>query len=207
MRGLYAITDTDLIGDELVESVELALQGGAAMIQYRDKSTDRARRLEEADALQHLCQRYGVPLIINDDIDLAARVNADGVHLGKGDGTVAKARERLGFDALIGVSCYNQFKLAKQAAKEGADYIAFGAFFPSKTKPDAIQATTSLIREARAKLDLPIVAIGGIDITNAASLIRQGVHMVAVIQGVFGQRDIRLAAQNFNKVFEQFAYE
>lgn len=207
MRGLYAITDDELIGDDLLYSVEQALQGGAQTIQYRDKSADKKRRLEEADALQLLCSRYGVPLIINDDIRLAAKIRADGVHLGKGDGSVVMARQLLGEDALIGVSCYNKFSLAKKAAKEGADYVAFGAFFPSKTKPEAVLATTSLLTQGRAKLDIPLVAIGGITVANAAVVIRAGASMVAVIDGVFGQRDIKTAAQNFRKVFENFAQE
>lgn len=158
-RGLYAITDAGLLPDErLTDAVAAAIRGGARLIQYRDKSHDSARRLAQATALNALCQDHDVPLIINDDVELAFAVGAAGVHLGQDDADIATARARLGPRALIGVSCYDRLDLALNAARAGADQVAFGAFFPSPTKPTEIRAPLDLLQQARAQLDLPIVA-------------------------------------------------
>lgn len=201
-RGLYAITDPMLIPDDrLTRMVEQALLGGARMIQYRDKSHDVARRLAQATALNELCQRYTIPLIINDDVELAAQVGAAGVHVGKDDLTFAIARARLGKNAIIGVSCYDRLELALEAARAGADYVAFGAFFPSPTKPTEIRAPIALLRKARAVLNLPIVAIGGITPNNAPLLLDVGADALAVVSSVFGQPDIQAAARRFATLF------
>lgn len=201
-RGLYAITDALLIPDDrLTIVVEQAILGGARMIQYRDKSHDTARRLAQATVLDELCQRHAVPLIINDDVELAAQIGAAGVHVGKDDPSFATARARLGGDAIIGVSCYDRLDLALEAARAGADYVAFGAFFPSPTKPTEIRASIALLRNARAALNLPIVAIGGITPDNAPLLLDAGADALAVVSGVFGQPDIQAAARRYTALF------
>jgi thiamine-phosphate pyrophosphorylase len=201
--GLYAVTDGRLIPTgELVTRVAQAIAGGAVMIQYREKHKAREVRQQEAAALQALCRERGIPLIINDDIELAARVGAAGVHLGREDASIAQARERLGPHALVGVSCYNRLERAREAAAAGAGYVAFGRFFPSATKPGAVQAETILLEQARAQLELPIVAIGGITPANAPELIAAGADLLAVIHGVFGQPDIEAAARRYAALFE-----
>lgn len=201
-RGLYAITDPHLLPDDrLLAAVEKAILGGARLIQYRDKSTDAARRSAQASALNTLCQGHRIPLIINDDIELAAHSGAAGVHLGKDDATLAEARVRLGTQAIIGVSCYDRLDLARAAARAGADYVAFGAVFPSPTKPTEIRAPIALLRQARAALDIPIVAIGGITPENAPLLLDRGADALAVISAVFDQPDIQTAARRFAGLF------
>lgn len=203
LHGLYAITDRKLAsGEGIAAQVECALQGGARLIQYRDKGEDRARRIDEARALLTLCRTYGIPLIINDDLELAQECGADGVHIGRGDADLALARRGLGPEAIIGVSCYDDLQRAARAQAGGANYLAFGRFFPSGTKPRAAQADLALLHQARAVLHLPLVAIGGITPENGAQLIRAGADMLAVIQGVFGQPDIRGACREFAKLFE-----
>jgi thiamine-phosphate pyrophosphorylase len=201
-RGLYALTDAVLLPDDrLIGAVERALLGGARLIQYRDKSHDAARRLTQAQALDELCQRYKVPLIINDDAELAAQVGAAGVHIGQDDPDLATARARLGPKAIIGVSCYDRLDLALAAERAGADYVAFGAFFPSPTKPHEIRPPIALLREARAALTVPIVAIGGITPDNAPLLLNAGADALAVVSAVFAQPDIQAAARRFAILF------
>ncbi|MGD8911768.1 MAG: thiamine phosphate synthase [Candidatus Thiodiazotropha sp.] len=203
LHGLYAITDAQLSPKQhLLQDVEQALLGGAAVIQYRDKTANSSQRLADATALQRLCRDHGALLIINDDIKLAEEVGADGVHLGAQDSAPSSARNRLGKDAIIGVSCYNQLDLAGKAAACGADYIAFGRFFPSRIKPDAVQARPELLTSAKARFNLPLVAIGGITPENGAPLIHAGADMLAVIHGVFGQTDIQAACRRLTKLFE-----
>jgi thiamine-phosphate pyrophosphorylase len=201
LTGLYAITDSSQ--KQLVEKVELSLKGGASIIQYRDKSSDQQKRLAQANKLLELCRRHSAYLIINDDVELACAVGADGAHLGQDDIDITSAREQLGDQAIIGISCYNRLDLAIAAQGAGADYVAFGRFFPSNSKPLAVQAEIELLQEAKKRIQLPIVAIGGITPENGAPLIAAGADMLAVIQGVFGQQDIRAAAEQFEKLFEQ----
>lgn len=201
-RGLYAITDNKLLSPEqLVEAVALAIQGGAQMIQYRNKGGDAGMRQWEASDLNNMCRALGIPLIINDDVELAAQVMAAGVHLGRDDADVAAARAKLGSRAIIGVSCYNDMAAAIAAEQAGADYVAFGSFFPSRVKPDAVKAEVALLKEAKQKLTVPVVAIGGITADNGRHLIDAGADMLAVITEVFGQADIRAAAEQFAKLF------
>lgn len=201
-HGLYAITDPLLIADDrLIMAVEQAILGGARLIQYRDKSTDAARRLAQARALNALCQRCHIPLIVNDDVELAFQVGAAGVHVGRDDPAFATARTRLGQNAIIGMSCYDRLDLALDAARAGADYVAFGAFFPSPTKPTEIRASIELLREARAVLNVPIVAIGGITPENGRLLLEAGADGLAVVSGVFGQPDIQAAARRYAALF------
>jgi len=197
-RGLYAITDGPR--PDLHAAVERALEGGATIVQYRDKTGDGERRRAESADLLALCRRFGVPLIINDDVELAAIIRADGVHLGEHDGDIDAARTRLGANAVIGVSCYDSLDRARQLAAAGADYLAFGAYFPSPTKPLARHARTDLLRDARA-LGLPLVAIGGITPDNAQPLIEAGADFVAAISGVFATADPRAAARRYANLF------
>ena len=203
LRGLYAITDSELLKGRLLPYVEAALKGGATLLQYRDKSSDDARRLREAEALRELCNRYGAALIINDDAELAARLGV-GLHLGQGDGSLSAARALLGRQAIIGGTCHAQLELAEAAAKEGVNYVAFGSFFNSTTKPGAPSADIALLTAAKAKVNLPIVAIGGVTLDNAPELIAHGASMVAVVHGLFGAdsaAEVERRARAFSALF------
>ena len=203
-RGLYAITDPTLTPPpRMPDEVRTALTGGAVMIQYRDKQSGPGERRVLAGALLRLCREARVPLIINDDLALAAELGADGVHLGRDDGDIEEARALLGPRVLIGVSCYNEFARAEAAARAGADYVAFGRFFPSRTKPEARQADVSLLQRARRELSIPVAAIGGIDATNGAELIAAGADLLAVVDGVFGRGDTRTAAAGIAALWER----
>lgn len=196
--GLYAITDGPR--EDLLTAAAAALEGGAVLLQYRDKTADAARRLREARALAGLCAEAGALFIVNDDVELALVCGARAVHLGADDGDIAAARRRLGTDAVIGVSCYDDLDRARRLAAAGADYLAFGAFYPSPTKPLARRADPGLLR-ASAALGLPRVAIGGIRPDNAAPLIEAGADYLAVISEVFGQADVSAAARRFAALF------
>ncbi|MEE9494025.1 MAG: thiamine phosphate synthase [Gammaproteobacteria bacterium] len=203
LSGLYAITDSRLqTPNELATQVKLAVQGGARMVQYRDKSDDQSKRQAQVTALLTICREFSVPLIINDDIQLARFCGADGVHLGRTDSDLQTARKQLGDTAIIGVSCYNEWARAEQAVALGADYIAFGRFFASSTKPDAALAETVLLSRARKQLSLPVVAIGGITANNGQQLVNAGADMLAVIAGLFEQPDIEQTAQRFSRLFQ-----
>ncbi len=185
--GLYAITQTEnKSADTVINEVEAAIKGGAVIVQYRDKHPQDAPFL--ARELVKVCHRHSVPLLINDDIELAALVNADGVHLGKEDGAVAQARKRLGNAAIIGVSCYDSVEQAIAAQSQGATYAAFGRFFPSNSKPLAAPAHIETLRQAKLKLTIPLVAIGGILPGNGAQLVAAGADLLAVIGGLFEHR-------------------
>jgi thiamine-phosphate pyrophosphorylase len=204
LRGLYVITeDRPPHTRPLLTGVESALRGGARIVQYRDKSDEAGRRLDEAQALMQLCHRYDALLLINDDVRLAANAGADGVHLGREDADIAAARRQLPADALIGVSCYNEFALARRAAGQGASYIAFGSFHPSPTKPRAVRAQPKLLQRARRELALPTVAIGGISPENGAALVSAGADMLAVISAVFAAPDVEVAARAFTTCFNR----
>jgi len=201
-NGLYAITDSQLIpAGKLTEQVEQVIAGGACLIQYRDKQHSRTERKCEAALLVKLCEQQGVPLLINDDVELAREVGAAGVHLGSDDASIRHARQRLGAKAIIGVSCYNRLDDALEAARAGASYVAFGRFFASHSKPDAAQADIALLQQARTQLDLPIAAIGGITPGNGRQLVEAGANLLAVIHGVFGQTDIQAAARQYTRCF------
>lgn len=204
LRGLYAITPTALCADpeRLLVSVEAALRGGARLIQYRDKSGDHVRRLESCRRLAALCRRYGAQLIVNDDAELAAELGADGVHLGVHDLPLIEARARLGPDRIIGITCADSLARVRAASENGADYVALGAFFPSRTKPDARHATLELLREARVQTSLPICAIGGIATDNAMPLIGAGADLIAAVEGVFGAANIEAAARAYARLFD-----
>jgi thiamine-phosphate pyrophosphorylase len=200
-RGLYAITPEHLRGAELYAAVEAALRGGARLLQYRAKSCAAAQRAQEASVLRTLCERYRVHFLINDDLDLAAQLQV-GVHLGESDHAIADARERLGSGAIIGASCYDSLVLAQRAVHAGASYIAFGAFFPSRSKTTQRQAELSHLRKAQV-FGTPIVAIGGIRPENAAELVRAGANYLAVIDALFADpSETQTQAERFQKLLQ-----
>jgi thiamine-phosphate pyrophosphorylase len=200
LRGLYAVTPEGLPTAELISRVASALKGGASIVQYRSKSSNAERRLCEARELRALCAHFEAVFIVNDDIDLALAVDADGVHLGKDDGDPALARKRLQ-GRLLGASCYDDWQRADSAVRSGADYVAFGSFFPSRIKPLAVRADPSLLIRAKAELGVPVVAIGGVDPENAALLVTAGADAVAVVSALFDAEDVEAQAQRFASLF------
>ena len=204
LKGLYAITDENLISEENFEqSIKLALQGGCQIIQYRDKSNNHNRRLRQATLLRTLCTQYHATCIINDDIELALTVHADGVHLGRDDVSISQARKKLGENSIIGISCYNDLNLAIEAEKNRADYVAFGAMFSSPTKPEASNASPQLIASAKKQLSTPVCAIGGITEKNIVQVIDQGADMAAVISSLFASDNIKNTATILCQHFDQ----
>ena len=202
LHGLYAIADTGYLSESrLTDAVAAALAGGARAIQYRDKSSPPDARRRQALALASLCKARGALFVVNDDTELAHAVDADGVHIGRADIALAAARRRLGGERLIGVSCYNDLKRAQRAAGDGADYVAFGSFFPSRTKPGALHADPSLLHAARVCLNIPLIAIGGITPENGAALVAAGADALAVISGVFDAPDVAAAARRYAILF------
>ena len=202
VSGLYAVTPDGLSTEALLEKVSQALAGGARIVQYRQKSGDAITHLSQADPLAALVKARQAIFIVNDAPALARSVNADGVHLGLLDADVAAARALLP-DKLIGVSCYDDLERAVAAEKAGADYVAFGAAFPSLTKPAAAHASAALYREAKQRLSIPIVAIGGITVANAGALIDAGVAAVAVVSALFDAEDIAATAKQFSDLFHK----
>lgn len=200
IEGLYAVTPDTQDSGALCDMVAAALTGGVRMIQYRNKSVDEQRRAAQARTLAAVCRQFGARLIVNDDPQLAAVCSADGVHLGAGDIAVAQARRILGPTALIGVSCYSALERAVRAQADGADYVAFGSFFPSLTKPEATPASLSLLKQAGAVIGLPIVAIGGITAENAGRVIEAGADAVAIVNGLFGAADVESAARRLVEI-------
>jgi thiamine-phosphate pyrophosphorylase len=201
-KGIYAITDcANTTEQELLEKSENILKTGISLFQYRNKESDQQKKKRLAQALQSLCHQYNVPFIVNDDVSLAREITADGVHLGKDDGHIHLARETLG-TKIIGISCYNDIARAIKAEQDGADYIAFGAFFPSVTKPDAKKAEIELVKQAKSQLSIPVVAIGGITPENAKPLIDANIDYLAVISGLYSASDTIKATQNYNDLFK-----
>jgi thiamine-phosphate pyrophosphorylase len=204
LHGLYAIADTAYLSEaRLLTAAEQALRGGARVIQYRDKSGGATQRRKQAESLRALCTTRGACFIVNDDVELARAVGADGVHVGRDDAGLGEARTALGVRAIIGVSCYNDLARAERAVASGADYIAFGSFFPSRTKPAAVHAEPELLRAARARFSVPLVAIGGITPENGATLIAAGADVLAVISGVFDVVDVESAARRYAALFNR----
>lgn len=201
--GLYAITPDIADSANLVVMTRQVLTGGARLVQYRNKTANISLRLEQTRLLAHLCRKLSVPFIVNDHPELAIEADADGVHLGKQDASVAEARRKLGQERIIGVSCYDQLELAIEAEHQGADYVAFGAFYASITKPDATTASLDLLRHAKRKLRIPVVAIGGITSNNATELIHLGANSVAVSHALFGAWNIQSEAEKFSRLFKR----
>lgn len=205
-QGLYAITDPLLLtGNSLLSSVEAALAGGCKVIQYRDKQASASEQLERALALKTLCHSYNAQLIINDNLELCLASKADGVHLGKSDGNIKYARQVLGKEGILGVTCHNDIDYAQQCIDAGVDYCAFGRIFPSLTKPNAPECSLSILEKA-LKLSKPIVAIGGITLDNIELLMQTPVHNVAVIHGLFSKSDIQCTANQFQQYFSHSLY-
>lgn len=201
MRGLYVITDPNLLPEPtLLPRVEQALIGGAVLVQYRDKTGSTEQRVRRATALKSLCDRYGVKLVINDDLTLAAQLGV-GVHIGRDDASINTARKRLGPEAIVGASCYNAVETAISAIEAGASYVAFGRFFPSATKPGEIYVDQSVIEKVKLHYNVPVAAIGGITIKNAPEVIAAGADLIAVINGVFGQQATETAAREYAQLF------
>ena len=197
MRGLYAITPDIAELEPLLHKVEQALKAGVALLQYRNKAISKDKRLLQAKELAPLARGYGVPLIINDDVEIAAAVGANGVHLGREDGDLAATRAKLP-GRILGASCYNDLDKARAAVRAGANYVAFGSVFPSPTKPHAVRAPLSLFA---ANLGVPLCAIGGITLDNAPALIAAGADLLAVITDLFDAPDIAARTAQYRKLF------
>src|SRR5579859_242958 len=201
LSGLYAVTPDMTDSAALAAKVEAALRGGARIIQYRSKSADMALRRSQASSISRLCRSWKATFIVNDSAELARELDADGVHLGRDDVAVGVARSMMAPGKLIGVSCYNEIARARQARAHGADYVAFGSFFASVTKPLAPVADTELLRSAAKELALPVVAIGGVNTDNARALIAAGADCVAVLSALFDATDIEAQARRFTRLF------
>jgi thiamine-phosphate pyrophosphorylase len=197
MRGLYAITPDIADTAELARRVEQALKAGVALLQYRNKSISKDKRLLQARELAPIARGYGVPFIVNDDLEIALAVGANGVHLGKDDGDLGAARAQLP-GRILGASCYADLGKAKAAVREGADYVAFGSVYPSPTKPGAVRAPLSLFGH---ELGVPLCAIGGITLENAPALVAAGASLLAVISDLFEAPDITARASQYRKLF------
>lgn len=203
LRGLYAITDPELMVGNLLPMAEQAIHAGISILQYRNKTATLPQQEHEANELALLCKKTNVLFLINDNAELAVKVNADGVHLGQKDGSIKQARSLLGEDKIIGVTCHNQIELAQHAEQQGADYVAFGRFFASQTKPDALPADLCVLTAAKKSLSIPVVAIGGITADNAENVLQHGADMLAVIHSLFAQDNIAATTKKFNAFFEQ----
>jgi thiamine-phosphate pyrophosphorylase len=201
IKGLYAITPDMADSNSLLLKTQLAIEGGAFMVQYRSKIQDRDVKIQQCAAILRLCREYKIPCIVNDDVDMCRVLEADGVHLGKKDDNIAEVRSILGEDAIIGSSCYDQLNRAKLAQKEGASYVAFGAMFETSTKPNAPRATLELLREAKSQIQIPIVAIGGITMNNAHDVIETGIDAIAVINSLYESNSIKETAETLSSMF------
>lgn len=202
LSGLYGITSQEMLLDngDLFDKTEQALKGGMRIFQYRDKHTVSYQSNRDLMQLKKLCHKYNALFIINDNVELCKQIGADGVHIGLNDANYEYARNLLGENSLIGVSCYNQYELAEQAVQKGANYIAFGAFYPSPTKPNTATASTHLLMQS-AKLNTPICAIGGITTSNAKILVQKGTNMLAVISDLFNTNQTQTNAEQFSQLF------
>lgn len=207
LRGLYAITPEEPDEARLLADAGAALAGGAALLQFRDKTADGGRRLRLATALQALCREHGARFIVNDDLALALAVDADGVHLGADDGDLAAARRALPPGKLLGASCYADFDTARRAVDAGADYVAFGAVCPSPTKPQAVRAPLTLFARCRAELKVPACAIGGITLATAPGIVAAGADLLAVITDLFAATDIAGQAAAYQHLFEESRHD
>lgn len=203
LSGLYLVTPDWDDTDQLLEVSEQALQGGAALLQYRHKTADGQLRKTQARALLELCRRYQCPFIINDHIELCIELDADGIHVGGTDASVEQARAAIGPTKIVGASCYGDLQLAHAAKNQGASYVAFGGFFPSRIKKYAVTTSHHIVTQAKQEIALPIVVIGGMTAENCAPLIEAGADMVAVISAVYFAKNPKLAANELQKLFLQ----
>lgn len=201
MRGLYLVTPNWDDTDNLLERTAQALEAGTALVQYRHKDATPDLRIEQATALLRLCRRHGVPLIINDHVELCAALDADGVHVGGTDESVARVRAALGTDKIVGASCYGDLDLALSAQQAGASYVAFGGFYPSVVKLYPVTTPPGIVAHAKQQLSVPVVVIGGMNVSNAAPLVAFGADMVAAISSVYLAEDPAFAVREFNQLF------
>jgi thiamine-phosphate pyrophosphorylase len=201
MRGLYIVTPDWDDTARLLDATRQALEGGAMLVQYRNKTAGAALREEQAGALLALCRRHDRPLVINDHVDLCLRLDADGVHVGGTDAPVAGVRAALGTGKIVGASCYGEFALAEAAQAAGANYVAFGGFYPSRVKVYEVSTPLDIVARAKAALTVPVVVIGGMTVENARPLVDLGADMVAAISSVYAVADQCAAAQEFAALF------
>lgn len=204
LKGLYIVTPDWDDTAKLVEVTEKALKGGAELVQYRHKTASPEQRREQAKALQAVCKRYGKPFIINDFVDLAIELDADGVHVGESDEAVAAVRAKVGPNKIVGASCYGDMNLVRKAHEAGANYIAFGGFYPSRIKKYPVTTELDIVKQMKKEMPgLPSVAIGGITLENAVPLVERGVDMISVISSVYFADDPEAAARAFAKMYEK----
>ena len=198
LQGLYVIVDAACIGtNEMISKTQEVLSAGVSIIQYRDKKNQATKKSQIAQQLRNITHDYQSLLIINDDVELACSIDADGIHLGKDDMAIELARKSLGQHKIIGASCYASFENAKPAIEASADYIAFGSFYPSPTKPHAPRAKIELLKRAKQTFSTPVCAIGGITTTNASDIYKAGADMIAVISSVFNASSPSRAVQEY----------
>lgn len=204
---LYAVTDRSwLNGQTLCEQVEQALKGGVTFLQLREKELDDQEFLEEAQVIQQLCRKYQVPFLINDNVALAAKIGADGVHVGQSDMAAGEARAKLGTDRIIGVSA-RTVEEALEAQRQGADYLGVGAVFHTGSKADAAEVDHQVLRDICRAVDIPVIAIGGITRDNVAQLKHSGICGIAVISAIFAQKNIEAAASELRMLTEEMVKE
>ena len=201
MKGLYLVTPDWDDTDRLLEVSEQAILGGATLLQYRHKTASDALRDEQAAALLQLCRRLNVPLIINDHVALCDKLDADGIHVGGTDASVAEVRARVGADKIVGASCYGDLQLARDASAAGASYVAFGGFYPSRVKKYAVTTPPDIVSRAISELSVPVCVIGGMTVENSQVLVQRGAHMVAAISSVYASDDARASATAFTNLF------
>lgn len=201
LTGLYVVTPDWDDTDTLVDATEQALMGGAQLVQYRHKTADALLRREQAAALLDICRKYAVPFIVNDHVDLCLEIDADGIHVGGTDQSVAAVRALVGPDKIVGASCYGTFQLAVDAQAAGASYVAFGGFYPSRVKKYDFKTPVEIVSQAKAVLTVPVVVIGGMTQENSLPLIAEGADMVAAISSVFMADDVEAAARQFADAF------
>jgi thiamine-phosphate pyrophosphorylase len=201
MKGLYLVTPDWDDTEALIKATEMALTVGVGLLQYRHKTASGELRLEQASALLKLCRQHNVPFIVNDHIDLCLKLDADGIHVGGTDASVAVVRTLIGKDKILGASCYGDFSLAEQAQIAGASYVAFGGFYPSRVKKYEVSTPTSIVSKAKAELTVPVCVIGGMTPENAKPLVKEGADMVAAISSVYSAADIATAVREFAALF------
>ena len=201
MKGLYLVTPDWDDTEALIKATEMALTVGVGLLQYRHKTASGELRLEQASALLKLCRQLNVPFIVNDHIDLCLKLDADGIHVGGTDASVAVVRTLIGKDKILGASCYGDFALAEQAQIAGASYVAFGGFYPSRVKKYEVSTPASIVSKAKSELTVPVCVIGGMTPENAKPLVREGADMVAAISSVYSAADIAAAVREFVAIF------
>ena len=201
MKGLYLVTPDWDDTEALLKATEIALTVGVGLLQYRHKTASGELRLEQASALLTLCRQHNVPFIVNDHIDLCLKLDADGIHVGGTDASVAVVRTLIGKEKILGASCYGDFSLAEQAQIAGASYVAFGGFYPSRVKKYEVSTPASIVSKAKAELTVPVCVIGGMTPENAKPLVKEGADMVAAISSVYSADDIAIAVKEFAALF------